>query len=516
MAVTRLAVLLCVSLSLIWDRLSAAPLVRLNQRPIIGVLAEEASKDLIQFGNSFIAASYVKFLESAGARVVPISIKLTDAEYQKLFHSINGLFFLGTVVLQTSRYTEILAIFYNLALKVNDEGNHFPVLATCIGFEELTFITSGRNLLTKTDTFNLALPLNFTKDVQDSRMFKNFPKYLLHDLQVKPLTGHFHNWSITTQNFTKNKNLKNFYRILSTNMDSQQVEFVSSMEGVLAQETYGNLKNFGGSYIATSYVKYLESAGARVVPISINLLEAEYRKLFYSINGVLLPGGGANLITSRYAKIAALFYNLTLQANDHGTHFPVWGTCLGFEELTVLTSGEKLLIATKTSDLSLPLKFTKDAVESQMFKNFPGDLMQALAVEPLTANFHHWSITVKNFTSHTKLRNFFKILSTNIDSQELEFVSTMEARSYPIYGVQWHPEKNPYEWRIKNIPHSHNAVKVAWYMADFFVNEARKNSHYFSDETEEANALIYNYAPVYTGNISNLEQMYFIDDRRFS
>ncbi|XP_067836270.1 gamma-glutamyl hydrolase [Heptranchias perlo] len=287
--------------------------------------------------------------------------------------------------------------------------------------------------------------------------------------------------------------------------------------GVLAQKTFGAFKKFGNSYIAASYVKYLESAGARVVPISINLTEDEYAKLFYSINGVLIPGGGANLITSPYAKIAALYYNLALKAKDHGTHFPVWGTCLGFEELTVITSGEKLLIATNTSNLSLPLKFAKDAVNSQMFKNFPEDLMQALAVEPLTANSHRWSLSVKNFTSNTKLSNFYKILTTNTDSQQVEFVSTMEARSYPIYGVQWHPEKNPYEWSTKKkFPHTPNAVKVAWYMADFFVNEARKNYHYFSDGTEEAKALIYNYAPVYTGNISSYEQIYLIDKNCFT
>ncbi|XP_067888007.1 gamma-glutamyl hydrolase-like [Heterodontus francisci] len=287
--------------------------------------------------------------------------------------------------------------------------------------------------------------------------------------------------------------------------------------GVLAQETSRSFQKFGSSFVAASYVKYLESAGARVVPISINLTEAQYRKLFYSINGLLLPGGGTNLITSQFAKIAALFYDLALQANDHGSYFPVWGTCLGFEELTVLTSGEKLLIATNTSNLPLPLKFTQDAMDSRMFKNFPRDLMQALAVEPLTANFHYWSISVKNFTRNTKLRNFYKILTTNMDNKKLVFVSTMEARNYPIYGVQWHPEKSAFEWtKKKNIPHSLDAVEVSWYLAEFFVNEARKNWHHFSDETEEANALIYKYPQVYTANISVYEQIYVIDGNRFS
>lgn len=44
--------------------------------------------------------------------------------------------------------------------------------------------------------------------------------------------------------------------------------------------------------------------------------------------------------------------------------------------------------------------------------------------------------------------------------------------TYPIYGVQWHPEKAPYEWvKIKGVSHVPNAVKAAFYLAEFFVNE---------------------------------------------
>lgn len=39
----------------------------------LGILAQESDfKTFERFGRSYIAASYVKFLESAGARVVPI------------------------------------------------------------------------------------------------------------------------------------------------------------------------------------------------------------------------------------------------------------------------------------------------------------------------------------------------------------------------------------------------------------------------------------------------------------
>ena len=41
-----------------------------------------------------------------------------------------------------------------------------------------------------------------------------------------------------------------------------------------------------------------------------------------------------------------------------------------------------------------------------------------------------------------------------------------------MYGVQWHPEKAPYEWgTLKGISHAPNAVKAAFYLAEFFVSE---------------------------------------------
>lgn len=268
------------------------------------------------------------------------------------------------------------------------------------------------------------------------------------------------------------------------------------------------MKNLGKYYIAASYVKYLESAGARVVPIRLNLTNEEYEKLFQSLNGVLYPGGSVNLMESGYAHVAKKFYNLAVQSFDDGDYFPVWGTCLGFEELSYLISGEALLTRTDTDGITMPLNFTGSPVKSRMFQNFPTELLQSLAVEPLTANFHKWSLSVMNFTKNEKLKKFFNVLTTNTDGK-IDFISTMEGYRYPVYGVQWHPEKAPYEWgRFEGISHAPNAVKAAFYLAEFFVSEARKNNHHFESDVEEDEALIYQYHPVYTGNISSFQQSY--------
>ena len=85
--------------------------------------------------------------------------------------------------------------------------------------------------------------------------------------------------------------------------------------------------------IAASYIKWLESAGARSIPIHMDTSETELKEIFRNINGLLLPGGNNHLNDStRY------MWNLAKEANENGDHFPVWGTCLGFQFMVELES----------------------------------------------------------------------------------------------------------------------------------------------------------------------------------
>jgi hypothetical protein len=64
----------------------------------------------------------------------------------------------------------------------------------------------------------------------------------------------------------------------------------------------------------------------------------------------------------------------------------------------------------------------------------------------------------------------WRILSVT-SYEGFEFISSIEHKVYPFYGVQFHPEKNAFEWGIESIPHSAEAILVDQFYGNFFLNE---------------------------------------------
>ncbi|KAF9803045.1 hypothetical protein SFRURICE_012290 [Spodoptera frugiperda] len=258
------------------------------------------------------------------------------------------------------------------------------------------------------------------------------------------------------------------------------------------------------SYIAASYVKDVEASGARVVPILIGKDRSYYEELMGKLNGVLFPGGATYFNQSDgYADAGQHIYEIAQEMNDAGDYFPIFGTCLGFELLIILASGrgepENRIRCYSYSNI--PLNFTDDYRTSKMFKETPEDILELLKNED-------------NLISHNLTRDW-RVTSHSYDDYGVKFIATVEHTRYPFYGVQFHPEKSSFEWKLsKNYPHSINAVKSNRYFMDFFVKECRKNMHSFKNQAEENAYVIYNYEPHFTGVLgSAYHQCYLFEPR---
>ncbi|EGZ26246.1 hypothetical protein PHYSODRAFT_359609 [Phytophthora sojae] len=252
-----------------------------------------------------------------------------------------------------------------------------------------------------------------------------------------------------------------------------------------------------GEYIAASYVKWVESAGGRVVPIPYNAPKPYLEQLLPQLNGLLFPGGAAT-VNDRAERL----FQLALELNDKGVHFPVWATCLGFEWLVQLTTKDmdSLTKGLDAMNITLPLNFTSEAPTSRLFSQASPELYSWLKDKPITMNNHEMGITPERFNQYSSLTDFYTVLATNVDRQGVEFISAFEAKEYPVYAVQFHPEKNSFEYGeyldgtpYEVIDHSREGIASGQFFANFFIDEARKNDLRFEDPKAERSALIYNY-----------------------
>ena len=248
-------------------------------------------------------------------------------------------------------------------------------------------------------------------------------------------------------------------------------------------DSYGKLKGYGSHIIVASYVKWLESAGARVVPVEHDASESEIKDLLGQLNGVLFTGGDA-VITSTHpvgqAQRTIIDYALDEAAN--GNVFPVWGTCLGFEGL-IIHHGNATLTSTNTTCDVLPIKFSVPKRDSYLLKDIPSYVQSTLTKDSVTINMHHQGLTTKNFRDSKELKENWRELATS-KKGNIEFVTMVESRKGHLMGTQFHPEKNGYEfsqkWDTAKGVHSANAVQSMAWFSRRFIDYARQSTHSFS------------------------------------
>ncbi|KAF5730748.1 putative Gamma-glutamyl hydrolase precursor [Tripterygium wilfordii] len=261
----------------------------------------------------------------------------------------------------------------------------------------------------------------------------------------------------------------------------------------------GRLRNAtNASYIAASYVKFVESAGARVIPLIYNEPEDILFQKLNLVNGVLFTGGWAK--SGLYFDIVKRIFKKILEKNDAGDHFPLYAICLGFELLTMIISQDnKILESFSAANEASTLQFVDNVnIQGTVFQRFPPELLKKLSTECLVMQNHHYGISPERLEGNEDLSRFFKILTTSTDDSNKVYVSTAQAYSYPVTAFQFHPEKNAFEWGSSMIPHSEDAIQVTQQAANFFISQARKSLNRPPVQKVLDN-LIYNYSPTYCG-----------------
>ncbi|KDD75679.1 hypothetical protein H632_c555p0 [Helicosporidium sp. ATCC 50920] len=267
----------------------------------------------------------------------------------------------------------------------------------------------------------------------------------------------------------------------------------------------------GRSYVAAGFVKWIEAAGGRPVPVKcvggfagFYSSDEELERLFKSINGLIFPGGLTNLwLDDPYVLAARKLWTWAKERNDKGDVFPIHGTCLGFQLLHLLETNVNytdMLVRTESVSQAAPMCFTKDAKKSTLFSRMDEDLWEKLE-DPaynISMENHYYGLLPEKYDTYPMLRERYNILSTAVDRNGTEYITSAESKEYPFFATQWHPEKPPYEFGNDEIPHSVDAIRVSQQIANTFVDIARRSSHVPESKEEELAMLIYNTKPYFT------------------
>ncbi|CAL4894440.1 unnamed protein product [Urochloa decumbens] len=241
-------------------------------------------------------------------------------------------------------------------------------------------------------------------------------------------------------------------------------------DGTYEMRTHGP-----GSYIAASYVKFVESAGARVVPLVYDEPEERLLEKLSLVNGVLFTGGSQK--NGSYFETIKRVFQYVLDRNDAGDPFPLHAECLGFELVSMIVSKDNNILESfhalnQPSTLQFP---NYSILEGSVFERFGPDLIKKLSTSCLVMQNHGYGISPKRLQENYALSSFFKILTTSPDENGKVYVSTVQAHRYPITCTQWHPEKAIFEWGEPRTPHSEDAVQVTQHFANYFISQARKS-----------------------------------------
>jgi gamma-glutamyl hydrolase len=224
----------------------------------------------------------------------------------------------------------------------------------------------------------------------------------------------------------------------------------------------------GKSYIVTAHLDWLKSVN--IEPLEIPYYSNNFNKYMKKINGLYLPSGGVFAQTQPdYYYAAKKLIQLAKSENDKGNHFPIWGGCMGMQQMLIEADKKDNYINfyrkfNSDENLRVPLlDYRNNNRSSRLFSYFNERKMKEIEERNSSLHNHELGISPSKFMKNKNISKFYKIINISYDRDNKPFVSSIEAYEYPFYGVQWHPE------RKKNF---HKLI-------EFFKDEVSKNKKKF-------------------------------------
>lgn len=191
------------------------------------------------------------------------------------------------------------------------------------------------------------------------------------------------------------------------------------------------------------YFSALHAAGVKPILVPLHERQDRVARLLASVQGVLLPGGHADVDPQRYGEdpIAACgkpdpartaVDELLLQ-DAFGMHKPILAICLGTQSLNVWCNGS-LVQDLKTAVNHNP---GRDVAEAHPIRIAPGSRLAGLvprneSAEPKVNSSHHQAIRIPG--------DNLRVTAVSPDDGVIEAVE-LDSTDHFVLAVQWHPER---------------------------------------------------------------------------
>jgi gamma-glutamyl hydrolase len=107
------------------------------------------------------------------------------------------------------------------------------------------------------------------------------------------------------------------------------------------------------------------------------------------------------------------------------------------------------------------------------------------------------------FENDEGLREFWDVTSVSYMPDGRPFVASIEAKNYPIFATQFHPEKasTVFYYSGDEVNHSWESIELMSHFSKLMMKMARNNDNTFGDFSETQPHLIQNYDMINTQTI---------------
>lgn len=117
--------------------------------------------------------------------------------------------------------------------RFNDEGTYYPLMAICLGLQNLCVFTSdlGEQVLDSFPLYKTSIPLEFKKNPRETQIFSQMRPDEIKLISTEDVNYNNHHFAVKVENFETDKGLKDFWEVTAVHkMPDDGREFVAAIE----------------------------------------------------------------------------------------------------------------------------------------------------------------------------------------------------------------------------------------------------------------------------------------------